>query len=210
MSARNLLHLIFLLCMALSLNGCFGTTPPSRFYSLTPQEYHTVSFSNAPHVYVKIGPIAIPSYLDRRQIVTRTGRNEIVVSEYDLWGGSLEEEITQLLVGSLAEQLVPKGIVVIPWRSLPVQEGGTTYRIFVSVNRFDGTPGETAVLNAFWGLLQKKEKGEETLLLQETTITEVLNGKGYDSLVSAMGKILDRLGKEIGGSISSNLPSQCH
>lgn len=202
---RCLKYLLLALGMALALGGCFGTTPPARFYSLTPRESGGVSFTNGSDMLVKVGPITIPSYLDRRQIVTRTGQNELAIAEFDRWGGSLEDEITGLLVDNLTERLAPRGIAVIPWKSVTVTEARAAYRVTVSVDRFEGTPGGKVVLSAVWGLLVKKEKGEEPLLIEKTSITEEIGGQGYDVLVAAMGKTLDRLGKEMGDRISSVL-----
>jgi uncharacterized lipoprotein YmbA len=205
---RCLNYLPMALIMAVAMSGCFGTTPQSRFYSLTPRESSEVSFPNGPNVFLEVGPVTIPSYLNRNQIVTRTGRNEIAIAEFDRWGGYLDEEITRLLVINLTERLAPKGIAVIPWRSVSLPEAPTAYRISVSLNRFEGTPGETVVLSAVWGLLVKKEHGEESLLTQETTLSEEVKGRGYDALVTAMGNTLDRLGKEMGDRISSALPAK--
>jgi len=195
-----------MMSMAVLLNGCFGTTPPSRFYSLTPRESHEIALSNNPELFIMVGPVEIPSYLDRSQIVTRTGRNEMAVAEFDCWSGKLEEEITRLLINTLSEQLTPKGIAVVSWRSNFSTAQRRMFRIPVNIHRFDGTLGETVVLSADWGLLGSKEKGE-SLILQLTTITEEVKGKGYDELVAAMGRVLVRFGKVMAGRISSVLPA---
>jgi len=195
-----------MMSMVLLLTGCFGTTPPARFYSLTPRESHEIALRNNPDRFLMVGPVEIPSYLDRPQIVTRTGRNEVDVAEFDCWSGKLEEEITRLLINTLSEQLAPKGIAVVSWRSTFTSLNRKMLRIPVNIHRFDGTLGETVVLSADWGLLGIKEK-EESLLVQQTTITEEAKGKGYDELVAAMGRALVRLGKEMASRISSVLPA---
>ncbi len=73
------------------LGGCFGSSPSSRFYTLMPHETRGISAAEGMEVVVRVGPVTIPSYLDRRQIVTSNGRNGIEIAEYERWGGSLDD-----------------------------------------------------------------------------------------------------------------------
>lgn len=198
-------YTIFLLFASVFLavfSGCFGTSPTSRFYTLTPVETRKPSVNSGLGVAVMVGPVTIPDYLDRRQIMTRSGRNELVLAEFDRWGGSLDGEITRVLIAGLGERLAPIHIAVLPWRNSTLTDARRIYRIPIAVTRFDGTPGETIILNATWGVAVKEAKQEETLLATESTITEEVGGKDYGALVAAMGRAVDRLGKEIADSLS--------
>jgi len=76
---------------AVILAGC-ASSQPSRFYQLNPMPNQTtpVSHLSASHnIVLAIGPLRIPDYLDRPQIVTRSGKNELKLSEFGLWAGSL-------------------------------------------------------------------------------------------------------------------------
>lgn len=183
------------------LGGCFGTTPPSRFYTLSPREFHGSSSSGEGDTIVQVGPVTIPSNLDRRQIVTRSGRNEIVLAEFDLWGGSLDDEITRFLVIDLTERLSSKRIAVTPWKSVPMADVLTPYRIPISIDRFDGAPGESVLLIGTWGVVKKNDRADTILVARESMIIEQVAGKNYSSLVAAMGKALQKLGEEIAESI---------
>jgi hypothetical protein len=183
------------------LSACFGSSPSSRFYTLTPHESSDISAAEGMEVVVKVGPISIPSYLDRRQIVTRNGRNGIEIAEFERWGGSLDDEMTRLLVNGLSEQLAGKGIAVAPWRSITLAETPAVYQVPVSIERFDGVLGENVVLNATWAVVMKKDKQENVLKVRESTIRQAVEGKGYNELVAAMGKSVERLGKEIADNI---------
>jgi uncharacterized lipoprotein YmbA len=198
-------YAIFLLLVSTLVavfSGCFGTSPTSRFYTLTPVETRKPSVNSGLDVAVMVGPVTIPDYLDRRQIMTRSGRNELILAEYDRLGGSLDGEITRVLIAGLGERLTPARIAVLSWRSSALTDARRIYRVPIAVTRFDGTPGETVVLTAAWGVAVKQAKQEETLLATESTITEEVGGKDYGALVAAMGRAVDRLGKEIADSIS--------
>lgn len=195
--------LLFGLVPQAFLSGCFGTSPASRFYTLAPREQTAASFTKDSSLSVSVGPVDIPGYLERRQIVTRSGRNEIVLAEYDRWSGYLGDEITGVLVADVSKRLAPMRCAVLPWRSAPVAAMKTNYRIPIRVSRFDGAPGESVFLTATWSLIRQLESKEEIITVRESTITEQVAGKDYGALVEAMGRAVERLGKELADSVAA-------
>lgn len=143
---------------------------------------------------VAVGPLRIPDYLDRPQIVTRSGRNELTLSEFDRWGGSIENNIVRVLKEDLSAQLPPDRFFVIRWTPLIENQLPAAYRIQVLVNSFEGTPGGSVILRAQWGIFGK-DKG--VLFYKEASIVEQVNGNSYDALVDAMSKTLERLSLDI-------------
>ncbi len=202
MTAIRYLLILSIACGTLpALTGCFGSSQSSRFYTLTPPGESGRAASAALEKAVAVGPVTIPEYLDRIQIVTRSAGNEILLAEFDRWGGSLDGEITRALVSSLSDRLNSRHFAVFPRGFTPFGESGATYRIPVSVIRFDGTPGGKVILDATWGVFEKSAAREESLFATESTITEDVKGKGYDALVAAMGKAVERLGNEMADCI---------
>lgn len=202
MTAKRYLLILSVACGMFSvLYGCFGTSQSARFYTLIPPGESGRSESTALEKAVAVGPVTIPEYLDRKQIVTRSAGNEIFLAEFDRWGASLDGEITRALVAGLSERLNSRHFAVFPRGAGPLAESNLAYRIPVSVVRFDGTPGGTVVLDATWGVFVKGSEREESVFATESTITEDVKGKGYDALVAAMGKAVRRLGNEMADSI---------
>jgi uncharacterized lipoprotein YmbA len=179
------------------LSGCFGTSPPTRFYTLSPPEKRGGSITPVLDTVVTVGPIQIPGYLDRRQIITRSGQNEIVLAEFDQWGSPFDGEIMNSLVADISARMAPAHVAVLPWRSTRPAGLQTAYRIPVVITRFDGTPGKTVVLNATWSILMREDGEEKNLFARESTVTEEVQGKGYDDLVAAMSRAIGKLGTEI-------------
>jgi uncharacterized protein len=200
---RRIIFPLVIVGLSALLASCFGTSPQPRFYTLTPEIDTGISAKEGTGLVVRVGPVSLPSYLDRRQIVSRSGRNEIMIAEFDRWGGSLDDEVSRQLVLNLSSRLASQGISVVPWRSVSLVDAPTLYRIPVSLERFDGTPGESVVLNASWGVILKKDRKETALVVRESTITEKVGGTDYPALVTAMGKAVDRLGKEIADSFAT-------
>ncbi len=202
MTARRYMLILSLACgMLPALSGCFGSSPSSRFYTLTPPGESGRATTTSLDRAVVVGPVAIPEYLDRQQIVTRSAGNEIYLAEFDRWSGPLDGEITRALVTGLSDSLNSRHFAVLPRGSTPLGESNVAYRIPVSVIRFDGTPGGKVVLDATWGVFVTGAEREKSVFATESTITEDVKGKGYDTLVAAMGKAVERLGNEIADSI---------
>ena len=173
--------------------GCVGgTSNPSRHYTLNPLEPGPGAVA-APVVSVlTVGPVVIPEYLDRPQIVTRSGSNELILNEFNRWGEDLDKEVSQLIVTDLSERLGAGGIAVFAWRAVPLTTVKNVYRVAVDFSRFDGTPGKDIVLKATWRLFRKQGGGEEQVLAKEVVLVEAVSGNSYEDLVAAMAKGLRR------------------
>jgi uncharacterized lipoprotein YmbA len=191
-----------LFACAMSLAGCLGSSRPSRFYTLEPLQVREAPGPAATDATLAVGPVELPDYVDRPQIVTRTGANQIVIAEFDRWGGSFENQVTGSLVATLRDRLAPLQIVVVPWRS-PILSGGAAYRVAVSVSRFDGVPGKSVVLQARWELISQSGGKEESLGVKEASVTEEIDGPGYDALVAAMQRALIRFGQQMVDSLAA-------
>jgi uncharacterized lipoprotein YmbA len=187
---------VFLVVFLLMIvSGC-ASTDPSRFYTLHSTKGPSIVQPSSPHeLFVMIGPVEIPDYLDRPQIVSRTNQNEITFSEFQRWAGSLKDDITRVLSEDLTELLSGDAISVSPW------EWGVTsdYRIGVHIRRFDIMPEGNVLLNARCTLIGKD--GMTQLLMWEASITEPIIAQTYDAKVSSMSGALEKLSQDIAEKI---------
>jgi uncharacterized protein len=199
---RHHAHAVALLLIvgALALAGCAGVADPTRYYVLSPTP--AALGGTAPTVLssagIGVGPVLIPRYLDRLQIVTRGANDEVEISTYERWAEPLDGGIAQVLADNLAPQVGTERITVFPWR------GGVArildYQVVVVVLRFEGSPGRQVALDARWRLLGKD--GQE-LILKRSTINEPITGEGYQSLVRGMNRALATLSGQIAAEIQS-------
>ena len=201
--SRVRLQAFFAAMMSVALAGCLGSSPQSRFYTLAPLQVRDGQRPTAPDATLAVGPIEIPESIDRPQIVTRTGANELVVAEFDRWGSSLDSEITGSLVSTVAGRLGTQQIAVAPWRSAILPGTGARYRAAVSISRFDGVPGHSVVLQGRWELIAQRGEKEGSLGVREASVTEKVDGAGYDALVAAMQRALVRFGQQMADDIAT-------
>lgn len=184
-------------CLLLS-SGC--SSPPTRFYVLsTLTDSSPISPGADRDVAVGVGPLELPDYLDRPQIVTRSGQNELNLAEFDKWAESLKDNATQVLAENLAVLLPSKKISTYPWkRSTPID-----FQVNVKVTRFDHTINGETVLSTRWRILSGD--GGKELFSRESRYTERPSGKGYDATVAAMNRALAQFSRDVAGAIATQI-----
>ena len=176
--------------------GC-GTTKPAKFYtlnSLKAQDTVQKATSSDSHISIGIGPVSIPDYLERPQIVSRTSQNELYIDEFNRWAGSLENDIARVLSGNLSTLLSEEHVSVLTSMPAALFE----YRIMVNVTRFDLMPDNTFLLKTQWRILGKDEK---KLLMRESYLSEQIDGKDYGARVAAMSRAIEILSRDIAGEM---------
>ena len=188
-----------IIVMTLFLTAC-GTSPPARFYTLSPISVPISSEKTILHdknKVIAIGPIEIPEYLDRIEIVTRANEYQLMISEFDLWGGSIKTDISRVLVENIATLLGIDNLAVIVWKTTMSE----SYRVPVIISQFDGIPGGSLSLKAQWAVLDKD--GITYLSFREMTVVKPIKGVGYNSVVASMSDALGDLSKAIAENIKS-------
>jgi uncharacterized protein len=191
-----------LLALVALLVGCFSglreigaPSPPTRFYSLsavaTPGE-------TLPGEGLGLSPVRIPNYLDRPQIVTRTGPNDLALADFDRWGESLQEAVSRVLAANLSRQLGVDRVQRYPWR----EARAVTIPIDVDVLRMEGPLEGPVALEALWQLRLREGTFEGT-----TRTSEEVDGRGYSAYAAALSRTLATLSEEIAAAIRARRPT---
>ena len=183
------------LVLALALSGCsFGKSPPSHFYVLNAQE--DAPPQPADHALVlRITHIGLPRYLDRFEIVTPSGRNELKLADFHRWAEPLEEGIARVLAENLAQQL-PSGFIAHPWPP----SRAASHHLAVDVERFDATLGGEAHLAVRWWVMD--DTGRKLLVEHRSEFRRAApETDEYDALVGAMSALLADLSQEIAAEL---------
>ena len=184
------------------LAGCVSS-PSSKFYKLNPLQNSTSITRDASpeqNLIIAIGPVRIPDYLDRPQIVTRAGKNELKLSEFHRWAGSLESDVTRVLVEDISGLLSADRFSVVYWPLYAESQSPPSYRVEVLVDRFEGTLGDSVLLKAQWEVFSHDRS---LLLKRESLVREQIHGSSYDALVATMSSTLERLSQDIASGIRS-------
>jgi len=187
-----------LLVPALLLGGCLGSSQRAKFYTLStlPGEASASAGHPAgPGRTVGLGPILLPLYLDRPQIVTRVSPTEVEISEFHRWAAPVEGHVRDVLREDLAALLPGDRVVAYPWKGdTPVD-----CQVEISILRFDGTPGGSVSLVAEWRICGPED--DRAWIARTSSFREPSGGEDYESLVEAKSRALADLGREIAGAI---------
>jgi uncharacterized lipoprotein YmbA len=152
-----------LLVAAAGLLGGCASSPPSSFYTLTAMAEGAggeVDIHGG-RLAIGVGPVSIPSFLDRPQVVRRQGANELAVDEFHRWGGSLNDDFPRVFSENLAQLLQTSRIVLFP-SDLRLK---LDFRVLAEIMAFEAGPSNQALLKVRWAVLNPFS--EEVLLMRE-------------------------------------------
>jgi uncharacterized lipoprotein YmbA len=196
------IHISVACVCVLNFLGC-GTSQPSHFYLLRAVSADSVSGlsdTRPASLSFGLGPVTIPKYLDRPQIVTKASAHEVELAEFHKWAEPLSENVSHVLAENLSALLSTDRIEEYPWRS----STSVDYQIVVDVLQFDGARGGETVLVARWSLLADDEK---TIgVTKKSSFTQHPTSQEYEALVEAMSQNLMDLSREIALAIKALPP----
>lgn len=191
---RTLWSCLVILPMLLFLSACIGgTTPPSRYYLLSPDpDMARDNAVPAPRqISLAIGPVVIPPHLKRLQIVTKKTRHQLNLAEFDLWAEPLDQNMSRILVENLSTLLGTDEIFKFEeQRGTPVD-----YAIAVDVEKMEAILGEQAELVVRWTVV--KSKGRQHVFTRRSRYSAPLQGSGFEEIAAAMSRNVGELSVEI-------------
>lgn len=169
------------------LAGC-SSSPRVTFYTLN------VAATNEPSApvinSVAIGPITLPDFLDRPQLVVQTSANRVEILESHRWAESPKSEIPRIIAADLTVLLQPARVSTYP------QNAGMNadYRVLLDIQRFEMTAGKGVSLEALWSV-RRSDGG--ILKTGRTVVGEPVNAAGYDALVAAQSRALAAVSRDL-------------
>jgi hypothetical protein len=194
---HRLIPRVILLCAMVQLSGC-ATTPMPHFYQLgIAADSQGVAANDAEDgPLIGIGPIRLPGYLDRSQIVTRANATELNLSDSHRWAEPLQENFTRTLAEQLSQMLGTSTISIEPSRN----RANLDLRIMVDVIRFDADRNGDVFLIAYWSV----ENLDDSMRFDQRKSTiHVQGGRGpdYPGIVTGMSEAVYQLAREIAAEL---------
>ncbi len=197
--------------LVLLVGGCTARRP-ANFYLLSSLP-RAEQAGPATGPALAVGPIVLPDYLDRPQIVTRATENTLRLAELDRWAEPLSENFGRALAENLAILLDTDRILVLPGAGLKQFD----YYIAIEVLRFDVTPEGECTLVTRWAVAEERET--VALVVKTSTVVETAGttdntagtapggdsagGPPYEAAVAAMSRAVEALSREIAAAVPS-------
>ena len=180
-------------CIVVILAAGCGSTPDSRFYTLsaTPAPGGTAS-----DMSVAVGPVTIPAVIDRPQIVVSAGPNQVRLDEFNRWASPLQSNISRVVADNLAAILGTPRVSLFP----QTMSAAADYRVAIEVQSFNSAPGDAASLDAVWTVSRAKDGKSQT---GRTALREASPSGGYDGVAAAHSRALARMSRDIADAIQA-------
>ncbi|MHC5066585.1 MAG: PqiC family protein [Planctomycetota bacterium] len=182
--------------IGLIATGC-GSTPPTSFYML--EAIHAEaepSKAELTGMSLGVGPVELPHYLDRPELVYRSGTALVEFAEFDQWAEPLQDGFTRVLAENLAYLVPARRTVAFPWR----RAVNIDYQVVLQVAAFEADESNRLSLVVRWAIVTPD--GEERVR-RESRITEATETGSNEDTVNAMSRSIAELSREIAEACQS-------
>ncbi|MBK8174206.1 MAG: membrane integrity-associated transporter subunit PqiC [Rhodospirillales bacterium] len=197
-SHRSAIAAAFAILLAGLCAGC-GSAPPPNYYTLS----HLAPVTSPPQkpqmpsVAIAVGPVTMPDYLDRRQIVTRESPFSLSLAANDLWAAPLSDQVPRVLVADVAARRPNDRVVGFP----QIGSESFDYRVAVDIGQFDVDADGTATLTARWQIYD--HAAARAVMVAEGTLREERTDAGYAGSAAALSQTLADLSQRIAEDLAS-------
>jgi len=206
------------ICFVFILSGCISVknSPASRFYLLGSAHEDPVSrvkgyalnkpepgfsraskkIKSASDLFIGVGPVKIPEYQDRPQIVTRDKKMTLKFAQFDRWGEPLDLGLERLIGGNLTEMLPGAEFTLHPWNlSIPVK-----YQVVVEIVQLDSQLDKDLFLIAQWLIIDLRNT--QALVIRRSEFRQPIKPQDYPGLVKALTTACFSLSNEIAEALA--------
>lgn len=186
--------------LLLVVGGCVSipTSPTPRFYSLQAMDvsHEHEKFVIPEGVIIGLGPVKVPEYQNRPQIVTQDKAGIVRFAEFDRWSESLDRALGRVIVENLTAMLPGAAVKAYPWHSaIPVK-----YCVIVDVIRLESSMDSGLSFAAQWSVID--EEDEKMLLIRRSDFHEPIEPAGYPGIIKALNKVCVSFSKDIARELS--------
>jgi len=165
---------------------------PVQFYRLNAGTalVDTIQIAESPNqAVIGLGPIRIPDYLNRPQMVVAISDNQYQLSEEHRWAERLDQNISLALTKFLPSQLGSNRIVRYPWAQRQVVD----YQVSIDIIEFHIDALGQSRLTAQW-LIKRKDQPD---LNRRFAYQVSASTSDYEVMVNAQSACLIKLGQDI-------------
>lgn len=177
----------------LLLVAACGSSPPVRYFALSAVD--SVQRQDADDaVTLGLGPLRIPEYLNRSQLVTRGGGSEMEVDEFSRWAEPLTQAFHRVVSTDVDNMMDDVIVIAFPWESMVRNE--VEYRLLGEVTRFDADRSGRVVLDIQWAI-SEVTAGVAVAVHRSRYETRAARPDDPATVVSAMNDALAMFSRDI-------------
>jgi len=190
------------------LSGCISipNSPTPRYYAFVPVHENQVSKKViiAPGIIIGIGPVKIPEYQDRPQIVTITQDHMLQFAQFDRWGESLDLGLANLIREDMTLMLPAAKLTLYPWNpSVAVK-----YQVAIEVVQLDSQFNKGLFLAVQWMIIDVQTS--KTMIIKRSEFHRSINPPNYSGLAQTLSTACASLSSQIAealGKLKDDAPA---
>jgi uncharacterized lipoprotein YmbA len=179
--------------------GCFGSSPASRYYTLStlPRPERAAAVTGN---VVRVAQVSLPESLERPQLLRRTGPHTVEILEFERW----IEPLDVLLQNALAADL---GALMPETQVLGTAAPGilATRVVSVSVRSLETTTAGEVSLDAVWFVLGAGEDAPRKT--QVTSVRERSAAGQPVEVAAALSRAVERLARDVAAEVQAGTPA---
>ena len=192
------------ICFVLVLGGCISipNSPTPRFYPLLAVDENQVSkkINIAPGVIIGVGPVKIPEYLNRPQMVTINKKKMLQFAQFDRWGESLDLGLARLIREDLTVMLPGSKLTLYPWNpSIAVK-----YQVVAEVVQLDSELDKDMFLVVQWTVIDVQNS--KTVIIKRSEFRTAIIPQNYSGLAKTLSTVCASLSSQIADALSNVQP----
>ncbi len=188
-------------CLILALSGCISVpnSPTPRFYMLRAVHENQVSrkINIASDVLIGIGPVKIPEYQDRPQIVTQGKENMLNIAQFDRWGEPLDFGVARLVGEDLTVMFPGAKFTLYPWNSTIAVK----YQVVVEIVRLDSELDKDLFFVTQWLVIDAQNT--KTLIIKRSEFRQPIIPQNYSGLAKTLSSACASLSSEIAEALAT-------
>ncbi len=190
-SLRRLSRVVPLVIAMLLAGACASTSTPMRFYLLSPVADVPTADNTLGDVLVLVGPLQLPGYLDRPQLVLRQADGQLSLREFDRWAEPLDGHLTSTVTANLVRLTGSPRVIAFP---LPAR-ASADLRILGRVIRFEGDGNGLVTLEIQWSI--SNARGEPRVPVRIDTYRSQASGADPAALVVALSEVVAQFSRQL-------------
>jgi len=185
--------LTLFLGLGLLLGGCSSKSELYRLHPTIQSSEGTRTLRE--HRLLGIAEVEVADYLEKPELVTRLSPTHLQPHDEEQWAGSLSGSVQEVLQENLTALLPGVGVLRYPWEE-PLSD---PYRLYVSIDRFDGDLNGTVTLAGRWSLIDRRE--DRLVAGERFRYSAKGPAEKTDDIVATQSSLLERLSRRIASKI---------
>ena len=171
----------------LSLLAACGSTPRSDYYMLSAETQGTPGREGPS---IGVGPVTVPDYLKRKEMVLNRSPNKLELADYHRWAETLDAGVLRVTAINLAALLETQQVQTFPWRRASFPD----YGVSIAVVQFS-MKDTAALLVAEWTLT--RPKSGELISQQISELSSQARGSEPEDVAAVYSALLEQLAEKI-------------